>query len=381
MMGSGLLIPMAGSRGVGSGGAFFNINSATSANFRAAYIAQAANVPVAFMGDSTMRGVDETAVPYNAQYPNAGPMKLAALLNAAGINAGANNWYGLSGTTFNDYIIRDSRVAASGLATTGSQQCQGGANVFFNAGASTFSFTPQFNTTKADIYWRDGGAGNTFSWAVDGGAATNLTTTGVAQFVKTTISLGAAAIHTILLSQVLGSPQIYGIDCYDDTAGRKEITLRQWGTSGATSGIIISNVGTPGAGRLQQLSNYPPKLVISECGLVNDWRLSTAVATSKANMLTLINAVKAVGSDFWFLTPPYDGSALGLVANQDAYVQAMYELAVSSNVGLLDIRKLWLSAANELATGLTGDSVHPTIALGYPSQAQLIYSAIRSAIQ
>lgn len=359
----------------------YNITSANTSSFRTVAIAHARNAIAATEGDSTMRGVNENALPYNSQYPNAMPMQLAALLNAAGINAGANNWYGVSGTTLNDYLIRDSRVVSTGADAFGSQTIQGGANIIFNAGASTFSFTPQFNCTTEDIYWRNGSVGNTFSYAVDGGSPTNLATTGTGAFVKTTISLGTAGIHTTLLSQVLGSPQIYGIDCQDATAGRTEITIRQWGISGATSAFMISNVGTPGAGRILQFQTYPTDLVICECGLVNSWRLSESVAQSKSDMTTLVQAVKATGSNFLFLTPPFDNSSTGLAANQNAYVTAMYQVAAEQGVGLIDIRQKWVSYANAVANGWqsSNDSVHPALA-GYIDEAQVIFKVIQSIL-
>lgn len=364
-----------------AGAAFVNINAATTANFKAAYLAQAGNVPIAFNGDSTERGVDETAIPYNSQYPNSGVQVLADMLQANGINAGSDNWYGHSGTSLADYVNRDARVAATGGTVVGSVQCQGGASINFPTVASSWSYTSRKPCTTADIYWRDTGAGQTFSYSVDGGATTNITTSGTFQFVKTTIALGALGTHTILLSWVAGSPNIFGIDCQDATAGRKEITLRQWAASGASSATLVGNTGAPNGGRLAHLAAFPPKLLIAECG-VNDWRTSVSVATFKANMLTLINAAKAISCDFWFLTPPFDGGSAGLTANQNAYVAAMYELVASENVGLIDIRKLWLSYANELASGLVGvgDFVHPTKAKGYPAQAALVYSALRQII-
>ncbi len=81
-----------------------------------------------------------------------------------------------------------------------------------------------------------------------------------------------------------------------------------------------------------------------------------------------------------FLTPPYDGSALGLAGNQNAYVSAMYEIAVSEDVPLIDIRLKWLSYANQTTLGLTGDNVHPTISAGYPDIAAVIRPAIQYAL-
>lgn len=360
--------------GSGTAALYFNIKPENTSNVRTAFKANSANIPIAFMGDSTMRGVDETASPYNSQYMNSMPHNVAINLRAAGYNAICDNWYGLSGTTFNDYMIRDGRLTSSGLAILGSQQCQGGANVIFNAGASTFNYTSVYPCTKADIYWRNGTAGNDFTWAVDGGSTTVIPTTGSLVFTKTTISLGTLGIHTVNLAQSAGSPQIYGIDCYDDTQTSKQINIRQWGTSGGTASLMIANAGTPAAGRLQQLSNFPPKLVLAETG-PNDWRGSTSVASVKTSLQTLITAVKTANCDFIFITPPYDNSASGLTKFQDDYVAMMYDLAVQNNVGLIDIRKRHGSFNNAIANGwqVASDAVHLT-GFGYKDEATAVVS-------
>lgn len=359
---------------------YYNVNAGTTSNFLASYVAQADNTQIAFMGDSTVRGTDENAIPYNAQFGNTTCMKLSQLLEVAGYKSGANNIFGSGTTTIADLALRDGRFTSSGTAVFGSVQTQGGSDFNLPSATAVINFTPQTNVTKFDIYWRDAALGRDFSWAIDGGAATTIQSTGVSQMVRTTVSAGAAGLHALTLTQVLGSVNIFGINGYNDTASRKEISCLSWGVNGATSATLIGNIGPPNGGRLQFLSSFPPKLVICEGGSVNDWRTSVSVATFKANMLTLINAVKAAGSDFWFLTPPYDGGVAGLTANQNAYITAMYELSASENVGLVDTRGAWLSYANQVAQNYVGDNVHPTIAAGYPSQAQLVYSALRKLI-
>jgi hypothetical protein len=358
---------------------FFNISGATAPNFRAAWLAQSANVPIAFMGDSVIRGTDETASPYNTQFPNAGSVKLAALLNAAGINAGANSLFGCPALTIADLTTRDSRVSVTGATVAGAVVVGGGQSISM-PGAGTLVFTPPGNVTKFDIWTYDDGATRTISWSVDGGGATNITTTGVAQAKKTTVSAGAAGVHALTLTWVTGSNHVLAIDAYDDTAGRKEISVWNWGLPGASTTSLVLNTNAPQGGRLQAFTNYAPKLTIAECGLVNSWRNSITVATSKANMLTQINTVRAAGSDFWFLTPPFDGGTTGLTGNQNAYVDSMYELAASEGVGLLDTRKITLSAANQTSLGITGDTIHPTIAVGHLAQAQLVYAGLRQVI-
>jgi hypothetical protein len=179
---------------------FVNINAATTANFKAAYLANTASIPIAFNGDSAMRGVDETASPYNSQYPNSGAQVLADLLQANSINGGSDNWYGHSGTSLADYVNRDSRVAATGGTIIGSVQCQGGASINFPAVASTWSYTSRKPCTDIDVYWRDTGAGVNMTVTIDGGAVTPINSSGTFQFAKTSYTGLTLGIHTIVLS-------------------------------------------------------------------------------------------------------------------------------------------------------------------------------------
>lgn len=360
----------------------YNLRRSNTSHIRAAYQANTRNTIIAFMGDSTMRGVDETATPYNSQYPNAMPMQLAADLNAKSINAGASNWYGLSGTSLSDYMLRDSRVAATGAAAFGNIIVQGGANVQLETSAGSFAFTTPANATKAKIYTIDFFGGSQWSWKVDAGAATTITQAGNNSIVETVISLGAAGIHTVTISWVSGNNELYGIECYDDTAGRKEITCRQWGISGGTSASMIDNTGAPHSGRLQQLSQFPPDLVIAECGLINSWRTSESVAAAQADLTALVQAVQAAGSDFMFLTPPYDNSGTGLAANQNAYVAAMYAVAQAQNVPLLDLRQRWTSYAYAVTQGwqVGTDAVHPTKNGYIDEAANVLLKAVQFSI-
>lgn len=359
----------------------YNITSSNTSAFRATVAANSRNVIVQFMGDSTMRGVNEAASPYNSQYPSAMPMQLAALFNAGGRAAGANNWFGLSGTSLNDYVIRDSRIAVGGSAAFGNLIIQGGTNVSFaSSGSSTFSFTSQFNVNTGEIYYLDFSSGSTFSYQVDGGTAVNVVQTGSNTIKKVTFSLGSLGIHTILTSWVSGNfVDIYGINTYDAT--RVEMSIWQYGISGGTSADMINDSGTTHAGRLTQMADFPPDLVICECGLVNSWRNSESVASSKSDLTTLVQAAKAAGANFLFLVPPWDNGSTGLTANQSAYVQAMYQVAFEQNVGLIDLRKWWISYNYSVQQGwqLNSDAVHPSL-WGYQSEATLIYTVINAII-
>jgi lysophospholipase L1-like esterase len=362
----------------------YNISAANTSSFRTVANAHVRNALIYHVSDSTGRGTDETASPYNTQYPNAMPMQLTTLLNNAGIASGANNWYGLlSSLAASEVALRDYRVTTTGASTSGTVLIAGGNDLSFPTAASTFSFTPQAACSSADIYWRNSTTtGRIFSYAVDGGSATNLsTTTSPANtIVKTTIPLGSAAIHTITLTWVASNPSIFGIDCQDLT--RTEITNVNWGIPGATTSNIVNNTNAPNGGRLQQLTQFPPDLVIGELGLINSWRTSVSVAQSKADMTLYVQTAKTAGANVILLVPPYDNGSAGLTANQNAYVQAMYQVAAEQGVGLIDIRKKWISFANAVANGwqVNSDPVHPTKA-GYLDEAQVVYNVIQSILQ
>jgi len=344
-----------------------NLTAATTAKMRAAYQAMLAgtrNMSVAIMGDSTERGVDEGAVPYNSQYPQSLAEQMAKVFRASGIPAGANNWYGISGNNFNDYMIRDGRCAATGSATSGvtAVPCQGGSELEFPTAAGTFSFTPQQNTNTADIYFQDSATGRSFTYSVDGGATTQVNTTGANTIVKATIPLGAVGPHTVTLAWVAGFVRIYGIDCYDNT--RKEVSIRQWAISGGTASQMIDDTGAPSSGRLRQLALFPPDVVIGDLGLVNSWRANIAVATVKAQCETLIDAVKAAGADFIFAEPPFDSGSAGNTAAQQDYVDAVNASCIAKGCAIFKTRQALYSKAAADSAGYMrpSDAVHYTIA-------------------
>ena len=350
-------------------GAFtFNLKTSNTSGFRATYRAGARNTRVAFIGDSTTRG--QSTGGGASQAVNSWPMQLATLLNAAGINAGANNVWGDGGSwglgqTIANFKTGDSRVTSTAAWALGSTLSAGGNNLGATA-AGTMTFTPQSNVNTAQVIWRDGALGRDWDHAVDGGAATNVLSTGSTQFGIVPVDLGSVASHALTLSWDLGTVGILGIDAYDNT--RKEISLWNWGICGATSANLINNTDTV-VGRLAILAHasLKPDLAFIEGGLINDWRTSVAVATSKSQLTTLVTTVKTNGGNVILCTPTFDASASGLTASQQIYVDAMYQVANEQNVGVLDFRKI---------SPERSDDVHPTTA-GYLAMA----TAARSVIQ
>lgn len=360
----------------------FNLKLSNTSNFRTVYRAGARNTRVAFIGDSTFRG--QSFGVGTAQAVDAFPMQLATLLNAAGINAGANNVWCDGGSwgqaqTITNFLTGDSRCSIGAAWVLASVKAAGGNN-FGATATGSMSFVPQANCNTADIIWRDGATGRNFNWQVDAGATTEIDSTNVTQFAVNNVALGTVASHTLTLNWVLGSISILGISAYDNT--RKELTLWNWGICGGTSANLIDNTDTA-VGRLAILANasLKPDLAFIEGGLINDWRTSIAVATSKANLTTLVTTVKANSGDVILCAPVFDNGVAGFTASQQAYVDAMYQVAAEQNVGLIDIRKKWGSYAAAVTNGFNtaSDTVHPTTA-GYLDMATVTRNVLQAIV-
>lgn len=371
---------------VGGGGIpfFLNLTPATTSKLKAGYAAMKAgtrNMILAVEGDSTDRGVDETASPYGSQYRLSIAEQLAILFRADGIAAGANNWYGISGTSLPDYDSRDDRFTASGTAAMGSSVVQGGAGLSMSSATAAMSFTPQGQWTKADIYTMQNSAfnGATLNANIDGGSNTAITQNATNTIRKTTLTAGALGTHTVNIAWGSGANALYGIDCYDDS--RKEITIRNWAQSGGTASQMSDNTGTPTAGRVNQATLFQADCFFGGLGLVNSWRNGTAVATVKTQVETFIdNVVKANGADFIFTVPPIDSGSAGNTANQQQYIDAAIASVLQRGCAVFNLRAApnWTSKALSDAAGFTSaaDFVHKAIA-GAANSALLLEPGLR----
>jgi hypothetical protein len=344
-----------------------NLNRQNTTKIRAGYAAMKAgtrNMSVAIMGDSTDRGVDETASPYNLQYTNSLAEYLAAQLRAEGIPAGANNWYGISGTSLTDYKNRDGRLTTAGTAAMGSSVIQGGAGLSMSSATAAMTFTPQGQWKVAEIFTMQNSAfnGATLASNIDGGANTNIVQDATNTIRKTLLTATTLGTHTVNIAWASGANALYGINCYDDS--RKEVTIHQWAQSGGTLSQMVDDTGTPSAGRIRQMTLFPVDLVLGDGGMVNTWRNNISVATAQTQFDAWIDAVKNAGADFIWCVPPFDTGVAGNTANQQQYIDMGYARCLVKNVPIFDIRKRWQSKTAADAAGYmsAADATHPRAA-------------------
>lgn len=333
---------------------FFRPEPSALPNWRAARKLTSRNKIIMFCDDSTGRG--QITGGGTSQAINSYPMQLATKLQARGLNASANSVFGDGGSwglaqTAANMMTGDSRIVFSGAAALGAPKVLGG-NAFSMAAAGSIAFTPQGSVTKFVIVWKDGSTGRNFNWQVDGGATTQINSSGTSQIVRTTVSVGTVGTYTLTLNWVASGVTIYGIYGYDDTGGKVETLVFNMSICGATSGRFIDTTETP-VSALAQIANYAPDLVISELGIINDARQSVPVATTQANITTFVQTVQAAGIDLILRTPNVDLSTTGNAPNLGLYVQAMKDVAAAYNVPVLDIYSKWIG---------TSDTVHGTAA-------------------
>lgn len=211
-----------------------------------------------------------------------------------------------------------------------------GSGLQFNATGQSVAFS--LVGDSADIMWEQVGFGGTFSYQVDGGTVTNISTNGAStQDGKIThISLGSAGAHTLTLAWVSGSANVDGVVEYngDFSTGIQvhDCGHYGWQTSswtGANSGVYSS------------IASLNPGLVIISLG-VNDQFLGVAPSTYQANLQTIISDVKTgyaaafPGSPYpafiLNMYPPRQGQS-GYTFPWSQYVNAAYTVSAADTSG------------------------------------------------
>jgi lysophospholipase L1-like esterase len=149
---------------------------------------------------------------------------------------------------------------------------------------------------SADIMWTQVPFGGTFSWSVDGGGATNISTNGgaIVDGMVTHISLGSAGAHTLTLAWVSGSSNVDGVVEYngDYTAGIQvhDAAHYGWQTSNWVS-VTSSSTASPA----KAIAALSPSLLLITLG-VNDQFAGVTPATFQANLTTIISQLRAAAS-------------------------------------------------------------------------------------
>lgn len=194
-----------------------------------------------------------------------------------------------------------------------------------------------------------------WTWAIDGGAGTFQSQSGTATppaqgSRKFTLNAGSYGTHTLTIAVPTGAyGVITGIIPRANTRPGGVYILRR-GIGGSAANNWLTPLSLEAAYSIQR-----PKLVVLSLGTNPESASYTTTDVSplwKTNMRSLIQAIKASGSDVLLVTAPPGG--LGVNDPQVAYLAAIapmaYQLADELDVGLMDWFWLWGGNARLVGT-------------------------------
>lgn len=307
---------------------------------------------IATLGDSITAG--EKAAPVNV---NSWPVRLRDILKSSGVPvAGTGMVYSNHGQTGVDprWVYSAGWAVFAGAAASHLRQTS-------TVGA-TATFTSDLPGTTVEVQYSN--ASGAFTVSIDGAAP--VTMTGATGQTVATYSVADLpnTTHTVVITHVSGT--IYPIAVNVSTP----------------VGLLISNGGIGGSTALswQGPELYRPTftLMASSPDLVtislmtNDANLGQTPAEYKTNMQTTINRVKANSSaDIVLIAAIPSGNSFNLAP----FRQALYELADTNDLPLIDFFDRWGSYSLTNGLGMMADTLHPNAA-GYADLGLAVASAI-----
>lgn len=233
------------------------------------------------------------------------------------------------------------------------------ANVWLQTVSQSVTFT--FTGTAVDIFWARTSGTGTFSYAVDGGATTNVNTNGTPNSGGKTTRVGGltAGSHTITCTYVTGGPVV--IEGFMPFNGDEAAGIRMWngGHGGWLSGDFIN------AGRatwIDTVGTAQPSLV-ALCLVLNDYAGNITSATFKSNIQTLMTNIKAKCTKpptFLLFIEPGRGDTTSPLEPYPNYVDKLYEIAASDpTVMVLDMyRRLGITPVTGITNANSGGLIH-----------------------
>jgi hypothetical protein len=335
-----------------------------------------ARAKVLFMGDSTDAGTGAGAAGVALRSLSV-PTKVAAMLRAAGVPAQVNSFWGSNQLQltagYDPRLVRGTGWFTSGV---GGYSLGGPSWQCASPNTGTLAFTVADNTDSADIYSLQSASSGTFTVNVDGGSTlATIDENGATALIKTTVTFTRGTSHTLNIQRSTGGT-VYmdAVAMFDSTIPAVEIYNAGW--AGGLTADIANTTNAYSSGNA--ISVVAPDLTFINC-LINSWTASggvpqESIAVAMANIQIVIT--KALVSGSVVLVGPIPSStSKNTVANQQAYVAALYDLAITNGVAFIDRTRSFIDFATADARGLMADTVHgnsPGYSLCARQQAELM---------
>lgn len=361
-----------------------NANALLLPHFRAKLGATKAPVPgtqsntrILCIGDSITEGAysDSAAWSSGSNWPAlAWPNQLAKMFQASGVNASGNCFSGYSSTS---PAIPDQRISSTMLQ---SMAFSLGGNFFYATSSQTFSFTPTAPVDTFVVWYITTTSAATFAYDINSVFQGTQSQTASNNLTSLTIS-APLGINTLTLSKASGTGDVYfvGIDSYNSQ--QSNVLINNAGWNGATTTDWVNDVDPPYS-TLPAIGKYAPDLSIIMLGINDMLPVSgpIAVATTIANLQTIIIEAQASGDVVLATYPPAVVASTVPLATQQTYISAIQALATTNNIPLVDIFSRWVSYeySNPLGLYWTGTypaNLHP-VGQGHADIAQAIFNVI-----
>ncbi len=331
------------------------------------------NARLLCLGDSTTFGQGALSTAITGNDKSASWPTVLAAKSFGGVPGRWDNTIGTGNITASTYGSFDNRLTmGSGVGQGGAgSESLGGTPFARTSAGNFFVWTPGVPVDTFEIYYCQQSGGGIFSFAVDGGAATQVNTNGSTAVLKTTVSV-ARGNHSLSLDHVSGAKSfVYSVIAYDSAQKSVQVLNAGWPGVKATDYAVSASPFSP----LNVFDDYAPDLTVLDLG-INDWNQATPTTQTayKAAMQALISAAKAVGSDVLLVVPVPSGTTSG-TANQASFQTYIYDLAASNGLPVVDMIARWGSWASANSAGLMRDTLHPN-STGYADKAAAIAAAI-----
>ncbi|HEX9033911.1 MAG TPA: GDSL-type esterase/lipase family protein [Streptosporangiaceae bacterium] len=333
-----------------------------------------ATCSVVCLGDSITEGVHASGPP-STGFENRWLARLRDVLRSRyptqGLTGGGRGFIGATSSGEGSFAWPAALAGSPITAATGGPKAK-----FVQLGGAGQSITFALAGDSADIMWMQAAFGGTFSWAVDGGTATRVSTNGSSTVDGriTHIPLGSPGPHTLVLSWVSGNGNIDGVVEYNGDYGRG-ISVHDaghygWQTSSWVNALNNGAVSGPAAA----IAALSPSAIIITLGS-NDQYTGVDPATFQSRLQAIIASLRAR------LANPYPAIVLNMLPARvsqsgytfpwSQYVAAAYNVAAADTAGpggmsvvsVMDFTVIpAMPGADTDAYGFwqSGDLVHPS---------------------
>lgn len=258
---------------------------------------------------------------------------LRTKFQTTGISGGGRGFVGAVGTGEVSFTWPTTVAGSPTIASSLGPKSQ-----FLQLNASGQSVTYSLNGDAADIMWTQVPFGGTFSWQVDGGATTNVSTNGgsIDDGKLTHINLGASGAHTLTIAWVSGNANIDGIIEFngDYASGIQVHDAGHYGWQTSDWITVLANGANSPAAAINALD---PAATIIMLG-VNDQYSGVSPATYQTNLTQIISLLRALAtppysSVILVMVPPRTGQA-GYAYPWSQYVDAAWSVAAADTGGV-----------------------------------------------